>query len=314
MKTIFISFSIFSAFFSTAQKIERYYDYSWKECQPNEARFYSMIEKTDSGWHRDDYFIYEKKVQMDGTYADTACKTANGRFYYFHSNGVCLSTGKFVNGKKEGLWQSYHLNGMMSDSTFFVNDHPLGIRMSWFEDGSQKDSANWNADGACVQLSWFENGYPQSAGRYIAWGQPIGKWQFFHANGKLSALKTYSSGKIIAKQYFDEQGNQMQDTASKDRSAELPGGLKAWQNYILKGLYFPSQYKIVNADKAVVVVSFTIDENGNMTKVFVSTPFHPVFDRIAEKVIAKSPKWIPAIQHNHKATYSTSQPVFFAQE
>lgn len=314
MKTLLIPLFFLAAFSSTAQTTEKYFDYLWKECEPNAARFYTVIEHTDSGWHRSDYFIHEKKLQMDGTYEDADCKIANGFFYYFHANGELESTGKYVHGKKEGLWLSYHPDGLMSDSGMYANGNNTGTRLAWYENGYPRDSAVWNTDGSGIEITWFDNGVPSSGGRYTAGEKPNGKWQFFHSNGKLSAQETYKDGVLTDKQYFDEEGNNMKDTSNSDHPAEFPGGLKAWQKYLTKQLYFPDQYKIVNADSAVVVVAFTIDENGNVTNVFVSTPFYPQFDRIAEGVINKSPKWIPAMQHNRKVKYSLQQAVVFAQE
>jgi len=303
-----------NVFFCNAQKIEKYYDYSWKECDLSSARFYAHIEKTDSGWHRSDYFIHERKLQMDGTFEDADCKVSNGRFYYFHANGVIESTGNYVHGKREGLWLRNHSNGMMSDSTVYLNGRPFGTAMSWYENGYLHDSAAWNEDGSGVEVSWFDNGIPSSAGRYGAGQKETGKWQFFHSNGNLSASENYVNGVLTDKQYFDEQGNKINNTTSNDRDAVFKGGLKAWQKYLTKQLYFPSEYKIVNSDKAVVVISYIIDEDGNVTNVFVSTPFYPQFDKIAENVIKKSPQWIPAMKHNRRIKYYLSQPVVFNQE
>ncbi|HVY73904.1 MAG TPA: energy transducer TonB [Puia sp.] len=307
---VFICFSSYAF----SQKIEKYYDFAWHECDPGIAVFYGLVEKTDSGWYRTDYFIREKHLQMSGTYEDADCKKPNGRFYYFHANGVCLLTGDYVHGKKNGLWLSFHPNKMMADSTYYVNGSPRGISLGWYENGNEKDSSNWNADGSGVSIAWFPNGQPQSAGRYAPGGKPDGKWQFFHSNGQLSALETYQQGKLTDRKYYNEQGHEMSDTTDRRRDAEFPGGLKAWQKYISKGLYFPDQYKLVNGDRAIVVVTFTIDENGSVTEVYTSTPFYPAFDRIAENVIRRSPKWIPAMDHNRTVRVVKSQPVYFAEQ
>ena len=47
---------------SIAQKTEKFYDYSWKECEPNAARFFSITTKTDSGTCRKNYYIKEKTL------------------------------------------------------------------------------------------------------------------------------------------------------------------------------------------------------------------------------------------------------------
>ena len=313
MKPILFLLPIIISLTTVAQKIEKYYDYRRKETTPEMARFYVTIEKIDSGWHRRDYFLQERKLQMNGTYEDSVCKIPNGQFRYYHPNGGLQRIGRYIHGERDGLWLSYHYNGMISDSTSYSNGHKIGNSYGWFENGYPSDSSVWNADGSGVDLAWFNNGSPSSAGKYGPREKKQGKWLFFHRNGKVSASEMYKDGALISKQYFDEQGNET-DTTSKDRPASFIGGLKAWQNYLVKKLYFPTQYKLINADKAVVVVDAVIDEEGNVTDVAVSTPFHPAFDKIAVEVVRKSPQWEPAIQHNRKMRHNIRQAVFFAQQ
>ena len=296
-----------------AQTIEKYYDFQWKETKPENARFVGVIEKTDSGWHRRDYFLLEKKLQMDGTYDDSTCKTANGRFRYFHSNGSLSQVGRYMHGKKEGLWLSYHYNGMIDDSSSYSNGHLIGNCYGWYDNGYLSDSATWNADGSGVKVAWFNNGSPSYGGRYSAHEKKNGKWTYYHRNGKLSAVEQYNNGVLIDKKYFDEDGR-VADTTNKDKDASFPGGVQEWLKYLVKKLYFPTQYKLINGDRAIVVVEAVIDEEGNVTNVVVSTPFHPAFDRIAVEVVRKSPKWLPAINHNRKVTYKIKQPVVFSQQ
>jgi hypothetical protein len=207
---------------------------------------------------------------------------------------------------------SYHFNGMMSDSTTYLNGHKIGVSCRWYENGYPSDSSVWNADGSGVEVGWFNNGIPSYAGNYGPREKKQGKWMYYHRNGKPSAIELYKEGALIDKQYLDEQGN-VTDTVNKDRHASYPGGLKSWQKYLGNQLYFPANYKLVNGDKAIVVVDAIIDEEGNVTNVTVGTPFHPAFDKIAVDVIRKSRQWEPAIQHNRKVQYKLKQPVVFAQ-
>ena len=60
MKTIT---SIFLWIYSSClfgQDITKFYDYKWKECRSNMARFYAIISSTDSGYVRKDYSIHSK--------------------------------------------------------------------------------------------------------------------------------------------------------------------------------------------------------------------------------------------------------------
>ena len=308
--------SILVAFYiqANAQHYERYYDYLWHPCEATAARFFTTLDKKDSLWERKDYFIHERSLQMRGSYTDTSCKVAEGNFLYYHPNKSLQSQGSYKNGKKEGLWLDYYPNGMMEDSVIYTMGNPTGTAYQWHSNGYPRDSAVWNSDGSGIEISWFDNGNPSSAGRYSAGYKQDGKWQYFHKNGKLSALDTYHDGVLIDKQYFDEAGNGIADTTNKDHEAVYPGGTKAWQKYLSKNLYFPSQYKFENADKAVVVVSAVIDEDGNMADVEINTPLYPAFDDIALKVVKQSPKWQPAVQHNRSVKYRILQAVVFSQE
>jgi len=299
--------------FAEAQHYERYYDYLWQPCDATTARFYAELNKQDSLWKREVYFIHERSMQMSGTYTDTSCKIAEGLFYYYHPNKSLQSTGSYKHGKKEGLWLGFYPNGIISDSSIYISGNKIGVSYAWHSNGYLRDSAVWGIDGAGVEVSWFDNGNPAAAGRYGAGYKQNGKWQYFHKNGKLSALESYNNGVLTDKQYFDENGNGMPDTTNKDSEAVFPGGTKAWSKYLDKSLYFPTQYKFENADKAVVVVSAVIDEEGNMTDVTINTPLYPAFDDIAMKAVKKSPKWQPAMQHNRRVKYRIMQAVYFEQ-
>lgn len=313
MKARLLVLFVFLNFLASAQKIEEYYDYTWKRCEPANARYYALIEKTDSGWHRRDYFIHEGSLQMDGYYADQECKISNGTFYYFYSNKNLQSKGNYINGKRDGVWLSYYPDQVMSDSSNYFHGNRVGLCLGWHDNGYTSDSAVFNEDGSGVEVNWFDNGNPSSAGRYNAGSKPNGKWQFFHKNGNLSAVEIYNNGNLVSKTLYNEDGTALPDTTSRDREASFPGGVQAWQKFMLKQLWFPDQYKITNADKAVVVVTFTIDEDGNVTDANLLAPFHPAFDNIALKMLAKSPKWIPAIQHNRRVKYRFKQQVTFQQ-
>lgn len=296
-----------------SQKIESYYDYRWKQTESKYARFYSVSEKKDSGWHRKDYFVRGLSLQMDGWYEDSACKIATGPFVYAYPNKRVESQGRYLHNKKQGLWLSWHPNGMMSDSTLYENGKPVGTRLQWYRNSYMSDSCVYQADGSGVEVHWFDNGSPSSAGLVAAGFKQQGRWRYFHKNGKVSAVELYENGKLLEKQYFGEDGAPSGDTTNNDRIAEFPGGQKAWLNYLVRKLFFPNQYKLANSDRAVVVITAVIDESGNIEDAYVKTPFYPEFDKIALDAIRRSPKWIPARNHNRYVKYYFDQPVVFSQ-
>ena len=314
MKNLYCFIFLLIALTTRAQRIEQYYDWRWKRTDAESARFVAVMEKKGSLWERKDYFIHEKNLEMSGSYTDTSCKVEQGKFYYFHSDGNLESTGDFVNGKKQGPWFTFYQNKMMKDSAVYENGQMTGTALSWHSNGFPADSSIYNADESGVSVSWFDNGSLASAGLYAVGHQKNGKWKYFHKNGKLSANEIFDNGNLTDKQYFDEEGVAMADTSSRDREASFPSGQEGWKKFLSRQLYFPQEYKIVDADQAVVVVNGVIDEDGNMTDLKVSTPFYPAFDRIAVSALKKSPKWKPAIDHNRRVKYSFFQAVTFAQK
>jgi len=296
-----------------AQKTESFYDWQWKPCEAVKARFYSTLEKTDSGWLRYDYFLGSKKTQMKALFEDQDCKIFNGTSVYFHANGQVKAIGRQIHNKREGVCLSFHSNGMMSDSASYHNDIPEGIDMSWWPNGTLKDSTVHVNDSMDVKVGWFDSGVPSEAG-YLLRGKMHGKWQFFHNNGQLSALENYDHGKLVTKQFFKEDGTPQPDTSKDVKSAVFKGGGEGWVNWLARKLVWPTGYQFSNGDMAVTVVDIVINEDGKMGSVEVSTPFHPVFDKLALNVIRQSPVWTPAVHHNRRVKSFFRQPVVFREE
>lgn len=294
-------------------KTETYYDYNWKPCDPLKARFYSVLQHTDSGWLRFDYFVAGTKLQMKALYEDSACKIQNGQSVFFYANGQLESMGREVHGKQEGICVAYHSNGMIADSASYHNGVPVGNNYSWYPNGSSKDSTAHINDSLDVEVSWFDDGTPASAGHVLN-DKMHGKWQFFHPSGKLSAVEVYDHGKPISKVFFNEDGSVQPDTSKAERAESFPGGKNEWITYLNRNLYFPPNYEFARGDMAVVLVDMTINENGQPENVEVAVPFHPAFDKIALDVLRKCPPWKPRISHNRRVKARFRQPVVFREE
>jgi periplasmic protein TonB len=114
--------------------------------------------------------------------------------------------------------------------------------------------------------------------------------------------------------YFDEAGNALADTSNNDADAMFKGGKEKWKKFLTKNLEFPYNYNLVNTNVVTVVIAAIIDEEGNILDPYVDTPFNTVFDEEALRVIKKSPKWSPRIDHNRRVRMYVRQPISFAQE
>lgn len=308
MKQALLSLFFFCALHAAAQE-RKYYDWEWKPCEQSLARFISLTERTDSGWLRKDFFTATKKLQMRGLYKDSACKIRNGWFRYYYANEQVSSFGRYVNGKKDGLWLRWHFNGMMYDSVVYISGEPSTI-MAWHSNGYMADSSVYNEDGNAVHLYWFDNGGLSHSGQSYR-GKKEGEWRYFHKNGKPAAVEIYKQDLLAGGKYYDETGKLLADATNKNRDAEFKGGRKKWKSYLANNLDFLDGVKLVNTFFVTVVVAMTIDEEGNVTDAYIDVPVSPAFDRQALKILQRSPAWVPAVDHNRNVKYAYRQPITF---
>ena len=298
-----------------AQKSEKFYNYQGWECKFTEAHFYSITQKIDSGYLHQAYFVRGGKLLNSLVCKDSLCKIKNGELIRFYPNGKLETTGKYKLNKKGGIWLSYHYNGKMKDSAFYNNGYPLGNSLSWHPNGFLQDSIYNYPNKGGVKVSWFDNGNPDCLGRFLAGNKKSGKWNFFHKNGKVSAVEIYSGSKLIESKYYDENGIEV-GKSTKDASAAFPKGDQAWINYLNNYInrFFPNGFDIVNAEKVTIVANFTIDENGKTENIYIATPIDDKIDSLVIKAIQSSPQWIPATNHNRKIKQNNRQTLTFGNE
>lgn len=295
----------------TAQVKETYYDALFKRCDASRASYYSLVNKTDSGWLREDYFISTKKLQMKALYEDSACKIIHGTAAWYYGNGQVSTFGQMKHNKQEGVCVQYHSNGMMSDSGFYREGKQIGYRLRWHPDGMIADSIAVINDSLKVQYSWFDNGQ-MSSGGYLLHNKGYQKWKFYNSFGVLASIVHFAEGKVVAKEYYNADGTPLADTSDVEASFSK-GGMAGWQKYLQRSLAWPSRLRLVNTNMVTVVVSYTISEQGKITDIEVVNPFHPEIDRAAINVVMNSPRWVPARQFNRNVKQKFRQPLTFAQ-
>lgn len=299
-----------------AQKTEKFYNFQWKECNANEAQYYAITQKVDSGYSRKNYFIKQQKLLYSINCKDSICKIKNGEFISLYPNGKIESKGMYIDNKREGTWFNFYHNGKMKDSVVYSNGNPIGIILSWYPNGFQRDSVYSSVEKSGAKVSWFDNGTPSSYGTFAAGQKKTGKWKYFHKNGKISAIETYQDLKLIDVKYFDEKGEPLNSTDIKDTPAKFPGDEKKWARNIMEYImsYFPQGFKLINTHKVSVVANFTINEEGKIENVYLSVPFDDNLDHIIIKVIQNSPEWIPATNHNRKVKQDRRIPISFSDQ
>jgi TonB family protein len=89
--------------------------------------------------------------------------------------------------------------------------------------------------------------------------------------------------------------------------AEYPGGHNAWAQYILRTLNYPKD-AVKNSIQGDVVVEFVVKTDGSLTDIrAISGPEELRAESV--RVITKSGRWIPAIDHGMKVDSYCKQPI-----
>ncbi len=294
-----------------AQPKESWYDAFWKPCDASRASYYSLVNKTDSGWLREDYFIGTKKLQMKALFEDSACKSKHGWAAWFYGNGQLSMYGQLKHNKQEGVYVQYHPNGMMADSGFYREGKLIGYGLGWHSNGMIADSTVVINDSINLQYHWFDNG-AMSAGGYLLRDTLYQKWKYYNPFGALTAVVNYNKGKIIGKEYYNTDGTPLADTADTEASF-TKGGASGWRNYLGRAATWPPRLRLVNTSKVTLVVHFYINEEGKLMEPRIENPVHPELDRVALDAFKGSPKWVPARQFNRNVKQLFRQPLTFVQ-
>lgn len=306
---LFISFFNFSLL--PAQTVQTYYDIHWKTCPKEESSFISIVEKTDSGYYRKDYFTNSGKLQMTALYEDEKTEIMNGHAFWYFANGQLQKKARYLHGELEGLFIELYPNGFLLDSSWYQNGQIAATSFRWHSNGFLKDSIAPIGDSNFVSVSWFDNGQPAAAGRTHG-DKPYGSWTYYDKNGSKTAVVQYENGNAVSKQFYDLKGTPAPYKQERwETPADLKGGVKTWLSYLQKKLVWPEPYHFKDMKKVVMAVELTIDENGNITEVYVRNPFHPAFDNLAYNIISNGPKWTPAVQYNRNVKYRFLQPITF---
>lgn len=289
---LFLSFLFICIIQVNAQVHKRYIDGNYKFIKDKDSTKsygYVLYEKFEQDstvvWSAVRYDKYHNLL-FKGFYLDEELTILHGKVVYYQTvieqksigeHAVSIDTvmkvkitGFYDNGIKEGIWTTYYANGVKESSANYENNYRNGLYES-FDD----------------------HGIIYSRGNYLDQVKE-GDWYFYNADSTIHTRKVYKYDRLIdTKEYGNE-------------------GLKyaAYPRYNFK--YHLSKYlknKRIPTVMGGAVISFTIDENGNIIKPKLLTGVNAEFDKALIDAISNSPKWEPAYQK--KKTIAEEQTLVF---
>jgi antitoxin component YwqK of YwqJK toxin-antitoxin module len=310
MKKILFTFCcLFLTLTLIAQRKEQGFDVSFKPTE-GAARYYVVTEKKDSGWHRQAWYLPEKTIALDAWYQDEKAATPHGEETWYHLTKFPRSTGRYVNGKKEGSWMRFDEEGNLVDSAFYKDGRLKGIRLGWSSDGYLVDSSHFDGAGNGTEVSWYKEGGIHSAGFWVSDTIKKGRWKYYHANGEVMATEDYVDGKVSKTNCYDDKGNALNDCDS--READFPGGNQGWRRFLERNLRadVPSNNGAPSGEYKIMV-QFIVEKDGSISDLKSLTRYGFGMEEELLRLMKQSPKWVPAMQFGRPVKAYRKQPVTF---
>jgi len=108
----------------------------------------------------------------------------------------------------------------------------------------------------------------------------------------------------------DAPDNTVYDGSVIEKFPEFEGGMAAWSKFIQRNLRYPAQAQ-EDGTQGKVFVSFVVEKDGSVSNVAVIRGIGSGCDEEAVRVIKKSPRWKPGMQHNNPVRVRYNIPLSF---
>ncbi|OYU56567.1 MAG: hypothetical protein CFE25_04870 [Chitinophagaceae bacterium BSSC1] len=322
-----------------AQQVVTFRNQNWQICNEKEALYVSVNEPENGLWHRKDYFLLSKKLQMDGYYKDSASTIQHGKFTYYYPNKSVETISYFENNQKQGEYFSFYPNGIMRDSFHFKQDIPIGICSGWYPNGYIRVEMQMDTigKGKGLAIGFFENGNTSFKGLFNEGLRKSGNWFYYHENGNKASViqfpKTDSTTIIKPRIKFDQfesiyydstinyynafcydqNGYQLDSCRLINKGPEFRGGIKAWTSY-LEGKMFEIT-RTLTGDPGYINIKyramFMINAKGATSQIMLDNAVEEKMDEKVGDIIRNSKNWIPAKHNNRIIPFLHTQSMTF---
>lgn len=133
----------------------------------------------------------------------------NGEVKWYDVENNLITTGAFVNGKREGLWIWYNSKGDVWKKIDYKNGKIHGEYIEYHENGKVRTTQKYqygNSQGPTV--FYFSNGNKESESDYID-DLRHGRFITYGYDGSIQQIRNYDRGVLISYTYLDKNGKEL---------------------------------------------------------------------------------------------------------
>jgi TonB family protein len=128
--------------------------------------------------------------------------------------------------------------------------------------------------------------------------------------GGVRYTETYKKGKLIRGE-SDKDGKYYHYEASLEKSAEFPGGMQAFYQFIGSTTHYPDSARANNI-QGKVYASFVINKDGSLNEIkILKAPSNDIADETV-RVLKLSPPWTPGNQRGIAVRQQFTVPINYS--
>lgn len=336
MRIMFLLFAVLWNVSVMGQAVDTAFEYfidgNKKKATVENGTFYRKVARKNNVWTVKDYFIEEKSLQMEGSYFDDSLTVKNGMFYWYHPNKRLQRKGRYINGKKEGMWKSYNEEGKLADSALYKNGIPYKFAYRFSDNGKVIMTGVYDENGAGGETAYYENGTIDYFGKLCSGYLKDSVWIFFFENGDISAKEYFDKGKLLKIECFTKNIKEKQSTIEsgpllksvtklfRDMDEdlaefiipdEMPEASYNVNKFLNENIRYPAEAHKKGA-QGKVNVHFVVNEDGKISNLkIIGNRLGYGLDEEAMRVVSIMPKWKPGKVRHRPVKVHFTLPVNF---
>ena len=178
-------------------------------------------------------------------------------------------------------------------------------RTTYFIDGSKRNSdffSNYRKkikEGKSIE--WHKNGTKAREVFYVN-NKMDGVTNSYYESGQLKRTENFKKGDFLNGICYDESGNEI-EFFPYYKEAQYPEGSQKFYDYFQKNFRQP------NSSQGEIIIGFTVELDGSLNHFEIIKSINKEMDLAAIKVLAKSPRWIPAQIEGKDTVQKTKIPL-----
>ena len=89
------------------------------------------MEKYIKKLNRKDGITWKWDKGIERAYSNKDGRIMHGHYRHYHNGGTINQIGTWINGLKEGAWQTFYQNGQLFSRGFYINDKRFPSERAW---------------------------------------------------------------------------------------------------------------------------------------------------------------------------------------